>query len=227
MAANKKAPKPKKEAKKAPRKKPAKKAARKRPRFRVLVEQDEDVEDITQAPQAPPKKMGRPEVFTHEIADEVCRLLWDSNGDDLPLSLRKICQMEAMPCMTTVCKWLKEKPDFAKQYAHARELRKEALVDRITTLTREARSHATGRVGTGEAGARVQAIRLEVDALKWILSKEYSRDYGDNIKHQHQGEINTAHRVSEEDQEKILAATKEAAAIAATVQPPASLTQEP
>ena len=221
MAA-KKAPKAKKAAKKTAKKKAGKKKPK--PKFKVVIETEDDQEVEAPTRRVPPKpKVGRPEIYTEELADEVCRLLWDSVGDDLPLSLRQICQLDGMPSMTTVCKWQKEKPEFAKQYARAREMRKDALVDRITTLTREARSHARGRVGTGEAGAKIQAIRLEVEALKWILSKEYSRNYGDNIKLEHGGEINSKHRVSEEDQEKILEACKSAAAVASQVQPPAAL----
>src|SRR5690606_35939907 len=45
----------------------------------------------------------------------------------------------------------------------------------------KAKSAAYGEPGTGEAGARVAAYKLEIDALKWILSKEYARDYGDKV----------------------------------------------
>ena len=92
-----------------------------------------------------------------------------------------------MPGLSTVMDWLRDKEGFPEQYARARELRKDALVDRLMKLSREALSHAHGAPGTGEAGARVQAVKLEIDSIKWILSKEYAREYGSLQKHEVSG----------------------------------------
>ena len=86
-----------------------------------------------------------------------------------------------MPDRGTVWRWLDKYPDFHNQYARARNLRKEALVERLMILAGSARSHAHGEAGTGVAGAQVQAVKLEIDTIKWVLSKEYRYDYGDKI----------------------------------------------
>jgi len=127
------------------------------------------------------RKMGRPSLYSEAVVSEICRRLHESDGDALPESLRAICRDPKMPNASTVADWLNSNPDFSKRYARARELRKDALVDRIIYLSEKAKSQAYGEPGTGEAGAKVAAYKLEIDTIKWILSKEYSRDYGDKI----------------------------------------------
>lgn len=130
-----------------------------------------------------PRKMGRPSLYSEAVVSEICSRLHESDGDSLPESLRAICRDPKMPDARTVHEWLcdPEKKDFAQRYARARELRKDALVDRIIYLSDKAKSQAYGEPGTGEAGAKVAAYKLEIDTIKWILSKEYSRDYGERI----------------------------------------------
>ena len=129
-----------------------------------------------------PSQEMRQIMATAEVGDEICRRLYESEGDDLPESVRKICQDADMPSRPTVAKWLKDHEDFLSQYARARELRKDALTDRMMMLSRTAINNATGGAGTGEAGARIQATKIEIDSIKWILSKEYRHDYGDVLK---------------------------------------------
>jgi len=91
--------------------------------------------------------------------------------------------------MATVCDWLhhEDKSEFSEQYARAREMRKDALLDLYFWLGKEALKVANGAPGTGEAGARVQAIKLRMDAVKWVLSKEYAKDYGELLKQEISG----------------------------------------
>lgn len=127
------------------------------------------------------RKIGRPSLYSEAVVAEICRRLHESDGETLPESLRAICRDPKMPDVSTVVDWLNSKPDFSKRYARARELRKDALVDRVIYLSEMAKSQAYGDPGTGEAGAKVAAYKLEIDTIKWILSKEYARDYGDRI----------------------------------------------
>jgi hypothetical protein len=127
-------------------------------------------------------RRGRPGMYSVRLTNEICRELYESDDDKLPKSLRAICRKESMPNISTVCDWLNKHEDFAERYARARELRKEALVDRMMHLSQTALNNAHGAPGTGIAGARVQAIKLEIDTIKWVLSKEYSHDYGDRLK---------------------------------------------
>lgn len=124
---------------------------------------------------------GRPSSYSDEVGDEICARLYESDEGELPESLLQICRDPLMPSRTTVHRWLNDIEGFRANYAHARALRKDALVERLMSLSRDAITHAHGAPGTGEAGARIQAIKLEIDTIKWILSKEYAHDYGDKI----------------------------------------------
>lgn len=140
------------------------------------------------AKKAPAKKetrrRGRPSLYSTDIAEEITRRLFTAEGDDLPPCLNEILEDPKLPSLTTVHRWLTEpdKQEFRELYARARELRMDRIVRRIFFLSREAKTAAYGKPGTGEAGARVQAYKLEIDALKWILSKEYAKQYGDLLK---------------------------------------------
>ena len=138
-------------------------------------------------PAAKKRKPGRPSLYTPKLVAEICRRLHESDGDELPESLRNICRDPKMPNMDTVVDWLKKYPEFSERYARARELRKDALVDRMLSLASKAKSAAFGDPGTGEAGAKVAAYKIEIDTIKWVLSKEYSRDYGDLLKQEISG----------------------------------------
>ena len=71
---------------------------------------------------------GRPSRFSDEILEEICRRL--AGGE----SLRAICRGEAMPHLSTVLRWLPERPEFRDQYARAREQQAECFVDQIIDI---------------------------------------------------------------------------------------------
>ena len=128
--------------------------------------------------------MGRPAIpFSQEAADEICERL--AKGE----SLRAICSMdrpEFIPGPTTVFKWLANEPEFAKQYAHARELQAEHYVDEIIAIADS--PTATTNRETGEAEMRdPQRDRLRVDARKWIASKLAPKKDGDRVFNEHTG----------------------------------------
>ena len=74
--------------------------------------------------------------------------------------------------------WVAADSDLAERYALARTLYPEFLVERIKTLAKEqVKLDDRGRTDSG----RVQQIRVEIDALKWILSKIMPKRYGDRL----------------------------------------------
>lgn len=120
--------------------------------------------------------MGRPSKYSSKLADEICvRLV---SGE----SLRKICSGKTMPGMTSIFKWLRETPEFAKQYAYAREAQAEALADEIISISDD-RSNDTidGEYGEVPNAAAIQRDRLRVDSRKWYASKLLPRKYGDKL----------------------------------------------
>ena len=101
---------------------------------------------------------------------EICRRLYECGDGELPESLRQICADRGMPGLAVVCGWLVEEAGFAERYGWAMELRKEALVDRLLELAGEARASVCDSVS-------LQAVKLEIETLKWVIAKEYAREY--------------------------------------------------
>lgn len=106
---------------------------------------------------------GRQSTFTQEVANAICERI--ANGE----SLRAICRDDDMPGAVTVCKWLDQQPNFAKQYARAREIQGDGEFD-------EARAIAFA--ATPETA---QVARLQYDAVKWRASKLRPKVYGDKL----------------------------------------------
>ena len=104
--------------------------------------------------------MGRPLEYDQDTADRICEGL--ASG----LSLRKICLAEEMPSVSTVCKWLTRVPEFAEQYAHAREAQADTMADEIVDI-------ADASADDPKLG------RLRVDARKWVAAKLKPKKYGD------------------------------------------------
>lgn len=87
------------------------------------------------------------------------------------------CRLVGVP-ESTFLDWIRSNDDLSAKYAHARTLYPEKLVQRILTLARETvGKDERGKTDTG----RVQQIRVEIDALKWILSKIMPKRYGDRL----------------------------------------------
>ena len=118
-----------------------------------------------------PKAMGRPSVFTQELADNICSRL--ANGE----SLRAICNSErdeSIPSIGTILRWVGENEDFQKQYARAREIQAETHADDIVSI-------ADGPLM--DDSVKTARDRLRVDARKWVASKLLPKKYGDKIAH--------------------------------------------
>lgn len=124
--------------------------------------------------------MGRPSTYAQETADAICDRL--AVGE----SLRSICRDEAMPCLSSVFKWLGLHPEFADQYARAREEQAESLADEIVSISDEAdvaAKHEGEDVRLALDATAIARNRLRVDARKWVASKLKPKKYGDRIQH--------------------------------------------
>jgi hypothetical protein len=116
--------------------------------------------------------MSRPMEFDQDTADRICGQLTEGR------SLRKICLADDMPACSTVYKWLARVPEFAEQYAHARDSQADTLADEILDIADDGSNDYMGDDETynGDAVAR---SKLRVDARKWIASKLKPKKYGD------------------------------------------------
>ncbi|MBK1884399.1 hypothetical protein JIN85_18420 [Luteolibacter pohnpeiensis] len=148
--------------------------------------------------------------FSAKIATEILSRL--SDGE----SLRSICRDVGMPAARSVLRWAEEDVQgFRAKYERARECQAHALFDEMLETAGSAQSVATGAPGTGEASAKVQAVKLKVDALKWYIARVAPKSYGDKMALEHSGpgggpmRTETEHHFTEED-EKVVERIREA-----------------
>lgn len=108
--------------------------------------------------------MGRPSIFTQELADAICARL--AEGE----SLLSICRDDAMPGRTTILRWCEDDETFRGKYARARDhgldFRAEHCIE----------------IADNESGDP-QRDRLRFDARRWYLSKLAPKRYGDKLQH--------------------------------------------
>lgn len=126
--------------------------------------------------------MGRPSIYTEELAAAICARLAAEE------SLRSICADPAMPSCSTVMRWLESNAHagFREQYAHSREVGLESQADKILEIADQPLPRLSdGRID----GGLVQLRRLQVDARKWILSKQLAKKYGDKLDLAHGGSL--------------------------------------
>jgi len=119
--------------------------------------------------------LGRPSLFTLELADRICELLGEGN------SLRKICLADDMPNKSSVFKWLSENKAFSDQYARARETQADTMADEILEISDNG-TNDTYIDDDGNTRTDVDVIarsRLRVDARKWLASKMAPKKYGE------------------------------------------------
>lgn len=115
--------------------------------------------------------------YSQELADRICDALAEGH------SLRRICKADDMPAQSSVFKWLGMYPEFAEQYARAREAQADALFDDILTIADDGSNDTyTDDEGNPRTDHDVIArSKLRVDARKWMAGKLRPKVYGDKI----------------------------------------------
>jgi hypothetical protein len=109
--------------------------------------------------------VGRPSKFNTELAEQICNRLMDG------VSLRKICEPAHMPDRGTVGRWLSSNPDFAAEYARAREAQGDFMAERMLGVL--------DRVEAGEIAP--DAGRVVVGGLQWMAEKLRPKVYSNKI----------------------------------------------
>jgi len=112
---------------------------------------------------------GRHLVFDEAIADKVLDRL--ANGE----SLRAICRDDNFPDGSTIRKWLARNPDFARQYAYARDEQADTLFDETLHIADNIPIDATNEV--------IRRAQVQIDTRKWMAGKIRPKKYGDALKH--------------------------------------------
>lgn len=130
-----------------------------------------------------PMTLGRPSIYTVELADEILRRLAAGH------TLREICRSEGMPDESTVREWSRLRPEFSPRYAQAREDGYNVMAEEVLSIADDGtndwmeRQRKDGSVETVLNGEHVQRSRLRFDARRWLLSKALPKIYGDRLEH--------------------------------------------
>lgn len=122
------------------------------------------------------RKRGRPTIYSAKLADAICQRI---AGGEL---MKNICAEARMPDASTVYRWSRSNDEFRTALVRAREDRIEYWLDLAIELAETLINEAHGAPGTGEAGARVNAVRERINLYKWRAEKEKAALYGSLLK---------------------------------------------
>lgn len=106
-------------------------------------------------------KLGRPTIFSEEIADEICERMVE--GEDLV----RICRDDHLPARSTIYKWMAENSVFRTRIACAREGLADFVASKIADLSE----------GTTDETANADRVRLA--ALQWRAARLAPRRYSE------------------------------------------------
>ena len=128
-------------------------------------------------------KGGRPTIYSEELAQVICESLM------IGMSLRKICELDGMPAISTVMQWLASGKDgFMEQYAHARQVQAEYLLDELIDIADD--SADDYEIVNGEERLNqehIQRAKLRIDTRKWNIEKLAPKKYGAKQQLEHTG----------------------------------------
>lgn len=142
------------------------------------------------------RKGGRPTKYTPELGDRICAWIADGN------SARSAC-VEFGFAMSTLFKWLRDRPQFSEQYARACEARADTLAEEIIEIADDSsRDWSKDDEGNDVFNhEHVQRDRLRVDARKWAAARMNPRKWGDRQQVEHSGHLGVTHEQALEELE--------------------------
>jgi len=119
--------------------------------------------------------MGRISTYTPEVAAEICERL--STGEPLA----QICRDENMPAYRTVSDWRAAHPDFAAEFAHARDEGFDQIAMDVLHIADDNSQDTRFVEDKGEVtdSDNVQRAKLRIETRLKLLAKWDPRRYGD------------------------------------------------
>ena len=120
-------------------------------------------------------KMGRPSVYTPELAEKICDLIREGKSE------RQICKMPGMPDAKTLLRWKDTNSDFCLQSARAREASAEKFNDELLELQENLNNELTTRLLNGEDFPRgaIEAYRVLMQEKARQVSWRDDSRFGD------------------------------------------------
>jgi len=127
--------------------------------------------------------MGRPTLYTEELADKICERIATSD-----LGLAVIAE-EFDLHRDTIFKWIYRHPAFFDKYARAREAQQERMAEEILDIADDNSRDTKTILKNGteiqvEDTEWVNRSKLRVDTRKWLMSKLAPKKYGDKVQQQ-------------------------------------------
>ena len=110
-------------------------------------------------------KVGRPTKYSEEIANEICDLLGEGK------TMRSICALSDMPCLTTIWTWEQKYPEFLKLSTRAREHGTHFLADQCIEIA-------------DDPILDPQDKRIRIDTRIRLIGKWNAKRYGEKIEHE-------------------------------------------
>ncbi len=128
------------------------------------------------------KKMGRPTLYSEELANLICERVSTST-----LGLARLCELhQDLPCKDTINTWRYKYPEFSAQYARAKLFQADLLAEEMLDIADDGSNDWMETFGDdGESigwkinGEHVQRSRLRIDTRKFLAAKLLPKQYGD------------------------------------------------
>lgn len=127
------------------------------------------------------KKLGRPSIYSQELADLICHRTATSS-----FGLRKLCSLyDDLPHSDTVWDWRIKNKAFSDQYAVAKLKQAEYMAEEIIDIADDANNDwmetlpdELKSAGWKQNGEHVNRSRLRIDTRKWLAAKLLPKTYG-------------------------------------------------
>lgn len=117
--------------------------------------------------------------WTPELTESVLEAIAEGS------TLRKAAENNSISA-SAIIRHVTSNEEFAKQYARVLDIRGELDFEQLCDVTFEKPEYGDKGVDSGWVNWR----RVQIDTVKWALSKRNPKKYGEKIQQEHTGEIN-------------------------------------
>jgi len=125
--------------------------------------------------------MARRSTFNEKLADRILDAVCEG------ASLTEASAACGVP-RQTVRSWLDREAAFSSAFDAAKLVRVEALADQINILANSAQQVAEDAAKNGgNPNAAVAALKVQIESIRWLISKLAPKTYGDRIVQEHTG----------------------------------------
>lgn len=138
---------------------------------------------------AAPAKIGRPSLYTEELADTICEAIATT-----ACGLDTICEdHKGFPHPATIVRWITDNEEFRGKYTRAKERQADRFVEEIVEIADDGRNDWMER--RRENGETIEVVnaehisrsKLRIETRKWLAGKLAPKKYGEKATLEHTG----------------------------------------